>query len=54
MTFYLCTTGIHTQLTSGRGKKEATLKPHTLKAAFEGLGEVGGRQVGDVRKRKLR
>lgn len=35
MTFYLCMTGIHTQLTSGRGK-EAALKPCTLKAVFEG------------------
>lgn len=35
MTFYLCMTGIHTRLTSGRGKA-AALKPRTLKAVFEG------------------
>lgn len=35
MTFYLCTTGIHTRLTSGQGK-EAAPKPYILKAAFEG------------------
>ena len=35
MTFYLCMTGIHIRLTSGRGK-EAALRQCILKAVFEG------------------
>lgn len=35
MTFYLCMMGIHTRLTSRRGK-EAALMSCTLKAVFEG------------------
>lgn len=41
MTFYLCTTGIHTQLTSGRGKKEATLKATHPEGCVEGCGGGG-------------
>lgn len=41
MTFYLCMTGIHIQLTSEQGK-DASLKLGALKATFEdGEAEMG-------------